>query len=155
MKIVVGMALGCFALSAPASLAQADTGGARCTVKVISALPGQGGIDPAITSLRARLQEPPFNSWHSFKLLSRKEEELKLGASASYPLPNGNHAVVTYREHKSGGGKHVVRGVFHVDHAKATSETSFALDEGAFFLVAGEKWNGGILIYSLSCQTED
>jgi hypothetical protein len=136
--------------------ARADApGAARCTVRIVHALPGEGGIDPAITRLRPYLENPPFNTWHNFKLLSEKEEQLRPGASAAYPSPNGKTATVTYTEHATPAGKHTVRGVFEVEHARSKSKTGFALDEGKFFLVAGEKFNGGILIYSLSCKTED
>jgi hypothetical protein len=129
---------------------------ARCALKVVNALPGDGGIDPRITRLRPYLQQPPYTYWRTFKLLSEKEAELVPGASASYPLPNGRSATVTYTQHATApDGKHLVRGVFHVDGPRATARTTFSLDEGGLFMVAGEKHAGGILIYSLSCKTED
>ena len=152
MKLSTGMLFGLLAL---AGAARADpSSAARCSVKVINALPGEGVIDPAITRLRPYLQNPPFNAWHSFKLLSEKEQELMPGTSASYPLPNGKSATVTYTEHKP-GERHTVRGIFQVETPRSNSKTGFTLDEGKFFLVAGERFNGGILIYSLSCKTED
>ena len=144
----------------PALLPSARADGAaplaRCTLKVVNALPGPGGIDPAITRLRTYLEKPPFSHWKSFKLLSEKDDELHPGGSAHYKLPNGKDAVVSYTEHLSVAKKHIVRGTLQVESAKgATAKTAFSLDEGGFFMFAGEDFNGGMLIYSLSCKTED
>jgi hypothetical protein len=140
----------------PALADKDNRGAARCMLKVVHALPGEGGIDPGITRLRPYLQQPPYTHWHSFKLLSQQEDEILPGATASYRLPDNRSAKVTYTEHgMSPGGKHLVRGVFHVEGPRASARTTFSLDEGGLFMVAGEKYNGGILIYSLSCKTED
>ena len=137
------------------ALADEPNATAKCMFKAIHALPGNGGIDPRITRLRDYLLQPPFSSWHTFKLLSEKEAEIKEGASATYPLPHGKSASVVYKSHdQAGNAKHRVRGELTIEGPKATHTTGFALDEGGFFVVAGEKYEGGILIYSLSCQTE-
>jgi len=144
------------AAAAPTSAGDPRSLAARCTLKVVNALPGEGGIDQRITRLRPYLQAPPYTHWHSFKLLSEKDAELTPGATASYPLPNGRAATVTYTEHgQAPNGKHLVRGVFHVEAPRSAARTAFALDEGGLFMVAGEKFGGGILIYSLSCKTND
>ena len=129
---------------------------ARCMLRVVHALPGEGGMDPAITRLRAWLQNPPFNQWKSFKLLSEKDQEIRPGGNAHYLLPNGKDAVVTYTEHKNNDKKHTVRGIFQIESARgATMKTAFSLDEGGILMNAGEAFNRGTLIYALSCKTED
>ena len=144
----------CLALSPPAHADGAPS--ARCMLKVVNALPGEGTIDPALTRLRPYLQQPPFSHWKAFKLLSEKEEELRPGGNVHYPLPNGKEAVVTYTEHQNAAKKHVVRGIIQIETGKgATTKTAFALDEGGLFITAGEAFNRGTLIYALSCKTED
>src|SRR5437868_1735870 len=101
-------------LARAGSATAAPPGAARCTLRVVHAMPGEGGIDAKITRLRPYLQRPPYDHWHSFKLFSESEQEFLPGASASYPLPNGKAATVTYTRHDlAPGGKHRVRGVFH------------------------------------------
>ena len=71
-----------------------------------------------------------------------------------YALPQGRRAQVLYAEHAAADGKHVVRGTLTLHGGKSETRTMFALDEGGVLLVAGQKHEGGILIYALSCRTE-
>jgi hypothetical protein len=128
---------------------------ARCTLRVIHALPEEGGVDPQLAPLRARLLRPPFLFWKSFRLLSAQEKLLKPASTVEYQLPDGRKATLLYAEHALGPrGRHVVRGSFHLEGARSTARTMFALDEGGSFLVAGAKHQGGIIIYAVSCTTE-
>jgi hypothetical protein len=128
---------------------------ARCMLRVVHALPSDGGFDPRLDPLRRRLSRPPFSFWRTFHLLSAQEQEIQPTASVDFPLPDGRTARLTYAEHAEGlRGKHVVRGSLELDGARSRSRTMFALDEGGLFLVAGARHAGGILIYALSCQTE-
>jgi hypothetical protein len=143
------------ALLPRAASAEAPVPPARCTVKVVHALPGEGGIDPKITRLRHHFQHPPWTHWHTFRLLSEKEQELPPGGSAKYALPDGREATVTYVAHTlRPDGKHAVKGELSIDGPRVHSKTAFTLDEGGLYLTAGEKHGDGILIYSLSCKTE-
>lgn len=137
------------------ALAEPPAPPARCALKSVQALPSPGGIEPTLARLRPYLERPPFTAWHTFKLLGEKEATLTPGATASYPTPTGRSAQVTYTSHAtSSDGRHLVRGVLRVAGSRSTSKTSFSLDEGGFFLVAGERYGGGILIYSLSCNVD-
>lgn len=128
---------------------------ARCTLRVVHALPADGGLDPRLDPLRRRLSRPPFSFWKTFQLLSAQEQEIQPESSVEYPLPDGRKARLTYAEHdETPGGKHVVRGSLELEGARSRSRTMFALDEGGLFLVAGQRHGAGILIYALSCQTE-
>jgi hypothetical protein len=129
---------------------------ARCLLRVVHALAAEGGVDPQLQPLKSRLQRPPFVSWKTFHLVSQEERELHTAGAADYALPGGRTAHLTYTEHAvDARGKHVVRGALELAGGKSRSRTTFALDEGGLFLVAGEKHADGILIYALSCKTED
>src|SRR4051794_39105604 len=64
-------------------------GAAHCTLRVVQASKGPGGVDPRITRLGPFLSKPPFTEWKHFTLLSEKEEAILPGATAAYALPNG------------------------------------------------------------------
>ena len=128
---------------------------ARCTLRVIHALPQPGGIDPRLPHLRWRLSRPPFSDWHTFKLMSEEQKEIAPTGKVDYPLPDGRHAELVYAEHALGpNGRHIVRGSLTIAGPKSHARTMFALDEGGVLLVADARHQGGILIYALSCKTE-
>ena len=128
---------------------------ATCTLKIIQALATPGEIDPKIKLLRAKLQEPPFNTWKTFKVLSEEGQSIASGASARYGAPEGS-VTVTYSEHKvKEGGKHAIKATMSVETGKSQTKTTFTLDEGKHFLTVGPKHGEGTLIYSLTCSTPD
>lgn len=138
---------------APLSAAQADEDSASCTLTVVNALPAEGGIDPALSSLKPFLQAAQFKSWKSFKLVSQDAQTLKAGASAPYAAPNGT-VTATYTSHSTNdAGKHRLKGAFELKTKKSSPRIVFTVDEGQPFLFAGEEHNGGILIYALSCKS--
>ncbi len=125
---------------------------ARCAVRVVLALPQEGGVAPELAPLNARLTRPPFLHWKTFRQLSQEEHTLKPGESADYKLPSGRDGKLVYAEHATlAGGRHVVRGSFRVEGGKSSARTMFALDEGGSLLIAGHRYDDGILIYALSC----
>ncbi|MSP62968.1 MAG: hypothetical protein EXR72_22060 [Myxococcales bacterium] len=151
MRLAVAVAL----LLCAAGPVRADEPGARCLLRVVHALPQEGGVDEKLAPLKDRLTRAPFREWKTFKLLSTEERDLQPSAAAEYPLPGGQKASLLFAEHAtSPEGKHLVRGSFKLEGGKSTSRTMFSLDEGGVLLVAGQKHAGGILIYALSCKTE-
>ena len=136
--------------------APAKPGKALCVFKTVQALPdGDGTMDPAINMLREDLKRPPFTAWKTFKMLGRQEQELAEGATANYSTPDGRTASLTYSGHSVREGKHAIRVVFDIHGAgKSNAHTTLTLDEGGHFVVAGHKHQGGILIYAVSCKTE-
>jgi hypothetical protein len=155
-RLLVALALcGALPLARPALGDEAPAAAARCTLRVVHALPQEGGFDPRLEALRRRLSRPQFMAWRTFHLLSTQEQEIQPGASVEYSLPDGRKARLTYAEHAEGpNGKHLVRGSLELEGARSNSRTMFALDEGGVLLVAGARHLNGILIYALSCRTE-
>jgi hypothetical protein len=130
---------------------------AHCVFRTVHALPGGAGssasMDPQITALREDLARPPFTAWKTFKLLDSQEANLAEGASTNFSTADGRTAVVTYTGHGHRHGQHFIKGALEFLGGKSTVKTAFTLDEGGHFVVAGHKYQGGILIHSLSCQT--
>ena len=145
------LALALLLLSLPARAD--DQPAARCTLRVVHALPQEGGVDDKLQPLRARLLRAPFREWKTFRLLSAEERELQPTGAVEYPLPEGRKAHLVYSEHAMEKGKHVVRGTLGLDGVRSSARTMFSLDEGGVLLVAGQRHAGGILIYALSCRT--
>jgi len=153
MKRLATLALG-LALCLAAGTARADES-ARCTVRSIAATNAPGGVDAQLADLRAQLTQPPFITWKSFKLLAQHQFQLTPGGASSFDLPEGRQGTVTYKQHLSApGGKHRVRLQLEVRRGGDTQlSTVFVLDEGGTVLTAGQKYNDGILILGMACNT--
>lgn len=152
MKRTIGVLVIACGLSASA---RADDGeAASCVLRVVSALPGPGGMDPNLAPLKARLERPPFLHWKTFHLISEAKHTLKPTESVEFALPGGRTARLVYAEHDVvPSGKHRVRGSLAIDGSQTAARTMFSLDEGGVLLIAGQPFEGGILIYALSCTT--
>jgi hypothetical protein len=129
---------------------------AKCAVRIIHALHEGEGIDPKITLLRPYLQKPPFTAWKQFKLLDDKELTLAPHGTATFELPNGKQASLTYVDHFiAHDGDHRLRLQFGIsDKQKKLLHTTFVLDEGGVLLQAGQKYESGLLVLGISCQTQ-
>jgi len=128
---------------------------ARCKVQMVQALADGGGVDPRLERLKPYFQKPPFTAWKKFTLLEEKTFEVKPGAPASFALPSGRQAQLTYVDHVlREGGKHRLRLKLAIDDgAKRLLETVIVLDEGGVFLEAGQKLAAGLLVLAFSCLT--
>lgn len=125
---------------------------ASCTLTVVHALAAEGGIDPALGRLRKYLESAAFKAWKTFKLLSEKQESIREGQTVKYAAPNGTVSV-TYVGHKMRGDQHAVQASINIETAKFKTKTTYTAGEDKPFLAAGESHNDGILIYALSCKT--
>ena len=127
---------------------------ATCVFKTVHALPGgDGSMDPAINMLREDLRRPPFTAWKTFHVLGREERQLARGASATFSTPDGKTAELRYDGHVDRGTRHAIKAVLSMQGAKSAARTSLTLDEGGHFVVAGHKYQGGILIYAVTCRS--
>lgn len=142
-------------------IARADS--AVCDVPVIHALHnGDDGkaptIDPQINRLKPYLERAPFTAWRDFKLLDRKDLTIAEHSSASFMLPNGREATLTFVQHVAGPGDHRMRLKLVLDDKNKKSkmlDTTFVLDEGGVAMQVGQKYEGGLLILGISCKTHD
>jgi hypothetical protein len=137
--------------------AGADEPPAKCSVRIIQALhDGAEGIDPKISLLRPYLQKAPFTAWNSFKLLDDKEIVLAPRSASTFELPNGRQATLTYVGHLLVDGKHRLRLQLGIaEQQKRVLHTTFVLNEGGVVMEAGQRFQGGLLILGISCQTQD
>jgi hypothetical protein len=158
LAAVLGVAM----LGLCGGVASADT--ASCEIPIIHALPGVSSephtatIDPQIGMLRPYLSKPPFTSWHEFKLLERKTVQVEENASAPFILPNNRQATLTFLGHTSGPGEHRMRLRLIIDHTEKKHrvlDTTFTLDEGGVVLHVGQHYEGGVLVFGVSCKTHN
>jgi hypothetical protein len=112
-------------------------------------------MDPNIKRLRPYLERAPFTAWKSFRLLGEKDLPIAEHASASFELPNGKQASLTYVGHfVAADGDHRMRLQLGItDGAKKMLHTTFVLDEGGVVMQAGQRLGNGLLILGVSCQT--
>lgn len=130
-------------------------GKASCNVDIIHArTDGDGTMDGQLAGLAEDLKKPPFTSWKTFKLLDKSTASLAEGGSAPFNTPTGGRGTLTYTAHGSRDGKHVIKLALEVPGNKSSTRSNVTLDEGGHVLVAGIKHQGGILIYAVSCKTE-
>ena len=141
---------------------------AKCTLRVIHALnepqPSPTStptptpaptIDPRITRLRPYFEKAPFTAWRKFQLLDTKEFTLTNASTQSFDLPNHKKASITYTDHMlRPDGKHRLRLKMGITHGeKQIMQTTFVLDEGGVVLEVGQKYQNGILVLGISCET--
>jgi hypothetical protein len=135
--------------------AAAEEPPARCSVRIIQALHEGDGIDPRINLLRPYLQKGPFIAWKSFKLLDEQELTVPLHSASTFALPNGRQATLTFVGHLLADGKHRLRLQLGIgDQHKKVLHTTFVLDEGGVVMEAGQRYQNGLLILGISCQTQ-
>jgi hypothetical protein len=138
--------------TAPAALPAAET--ATCVFKVVHASQGPSpSMDPAINMLREDLKRPPFTAWNTFKVMARNQADLAKGATATFRTPDGHTAVLTYAGHLPRKDRHAIKAVLDLRGSTSAARTTLTLDEGGHFVVAGHKYQGGILIYAITCKT--
>jgi hypothetical protein len=143
--------------------AQSVAQSAQCDVPVIHALHnGDDGraptIDPAINRLKPYLEKAPFTAWRDFKLLDRKDLNIPEGGDATFVLPNGRQATLSFLRHQTDTRDHRMRLRLSIDDNQKKArmlDTTFVLDEGGVVLHVGQKHDGGLLIVGVSCKTHD
>jgi hypothetical protein len=137
---------------------QADAGqaqvltSANVQVMVLHATNSDAGasIDPAIGKLPA-LQQPPFSSFNTYKLLSRTPLLVSKPTPATTKLPNDRVLQITLREVLQGGR-------FKIDTSinQPGGNTSFlpllsvTTPAGEPFFVAGQSYKGGMLVIGIT-----
>jgi hypothetical protein len=150
---VLALSLLGVAVGVPA-LAAGDEPQPSCGVKVILASHEGAGLDPKLNALKHYLAKDPFTAYKSFQLVDEKKWAVRPSQTDKLKLPNGKEMALTYLETVSGtnGAKRVRMRLEITDDAKKLLNTTFALDEGAYVLQAGQRHGNGLLILGLSCD---
>jgi len=134
------------------SVARADEQ-PSCGVKVILATHEGTGVDPKIVRLKHYLAKEPFTSYKSFQLLDDKRWSMRPSVAEKMKLPNGKELALTYLDSAKGPNGTRLRLRLEIgDDSKKVLNTTFALDEGAYVLQAGQRHGDGLLILGVSCD---
>lgn len=111
------------------------------------------GVDPALPAdVRGKLEKPPFSSFNSYKLLEKHELKLPKGEAKEKKLPDGGKMSLLFKEVSPGKKKDdPTKFVLSATIEKADGKQFLpGLDvntvKGDYFFIAGQKYNGGILV---------
>jgi hypothetical protein len=107
------------------------------------------GIDPKLANYK-ELKNPPFSSYNSYALLDEATRALVRGRAATVSLPDAGElrVVLDNIEEKKGGKRFIVKAIVkRPDGEESTLEVK--AKSGATFFVAGQKFNGGILVLGI------
>jgi len=137
-------------------VASADS--VKCTIRSIHGLPGPGGIDKRLHSLRKQLARPPFSSFKTLKLLQAVELEVPPQGTQETKLPTGKILKLSFKE-KLLVRKDQIRLRMHLSITPPNSKrflpgTLFTIANGGTLLVAGDKYNGGTHVVGVTCQSK-
>jgi hypothetical protein len=134
-------------------VARADEPAPSCGIKVILATHEGNGMDPRLVGVKHYLAKDPFTSYKSFQLLDEKKWAMRPAQAEKLKLPNGKEVALTYVDSATGPNGRRVRLRLEIsDEAKKLLNTTFALDEGAYVLQAGQRHSSGLLILGVSCD---
>jgi hypothetical protein len=109
------------------------------------------GIDPDIGDLPA-LKKPPFSAYNSYKLLEKYDLKLPKGEAKEKKLPDGGKLSLLFKDVNRGKKKEdPTKFVLSATIEKADGKQFLpGLDvnalKGEYFFIAGQKYNGGILV---------
>jgi hypothetical protein len=114
-------------------------------VFVILASEQQGEIEPLLAKIPA-LRKPPFNSFHSMKVLQKSNIELKLGEPVTVALPNGRTLMLKLKEQMPDGRSKVQLSINRPEQKDYLPLLEVIAKKGEPFFVAGQKYEGGTLV---------
>jgi len=118
---------------------------ARGEVLVVLASEQAGTIDPALASVPA-LRQPPFNSFHSMRVLSRPRIQLSLQRAIDVPLPNGRRLRLILEEKRADGRFKVRVSINRPNQNDYLPLLQVVASPGDPFFVAGQSYQGGTLV---------
>ena len=119
-------------------------------IVILHATNDKTGIDPKIGKMPA-LEQPPFSSYNSYKLLDRKTLALTKGNAQTHVLPNARPMMVTLKDviepkKKEDARRYLLSAVIQKPNGK---EFLPLLDvnavAGQTFFIAGQGYKGGML----------
>lgn len=123
---------------------------AAAEVLVLHATNDGKGIDPAIGKL-PQLEQPPFSSYDSYKLLGR--ESLALGPSGELTLPDGGKLTLSLQKvvssEKKGETRYVVDAKVLKKNGDKFVSAEFNTRERVHFFLAGPPYDKGILVLGI------
>lgn len=114
-------------------------------VLVILASEKGGTIDSTLANITA-LSKPPFNAYHSMKVLTRSDISLTVGKPVDVELPNGRRLNLTLQERKPDGRSKVQVSINRPNQKDYLPLLEVIASPGEPFFVAGQKYQDGTLV---------
>jgi hypothetical protein len=145
--------------AAPSASAETDAPPAviHAEVIVLHATNSAAGIDPKIGRM-PELEKPPFSAYDSYKLLDRAQVVLTKGNATTTKLPNGSELMVTMKAELAPAKKGEPKKYVVSASIRKEGGSSFLpllevnAKPGDTFFVAGQKYQGGILVIGIKIQ---
>ena len=112
------------------------------------------GIDPKIGKMPA-LEQPPFSSYNSYKLLERRRYKLPIGSPVSHTLEGGSIAVFSFKEYikpvkKGEAKKYLITASIQSPGGKPLSPlVEFTVRLGETVFGPGSKHKSGVLVVGI------
>jgi hypothetical protein len=106
------------------------------------------GIDKGLEDM-PELKRPPFSSYNSYKVLKREKVALKMGSSDKRKLPNDRQLLMSYKAKKA--EKHTISVAIQKPNGGEDYLPVLEVNgrKGERFFVAGQAYQGGILVIGL------
>ncbi len=114
-------------------------------VFVILASEAAGEIAPELASMPA-LRQPPFNAFHSMRLLARPTVRLTMGEPETIPLPNGRILQLVVEERTAEGRYRVRVSINRPEQRDYLPLLEIVAPPGDPFFLAGQSFMGGTLV---------
>ena len=115
-------------------------------IRVISAQPGGGGIDPALRAYARDFKAMPYKS---FKLLDSHRKTLRKGETVSMQFPGQGRRLMKVRSNGKKGGKHGITLAIDALNFK----TSVRIPERGTLIVGGPKHEKGVILLAVTART--
>ena len=142
--------LGLMAVFATAEARASDK--VRCDVLTIEASNTGQGIDTALAEHTDVLTKPPFNSFNTFKLISRQGYDLRLGTATQLSLPAPMGGTLAFNNET--GGRLDLTLTITRPQLKPVTVRGYA-KPGSPFFAAGLKSSGGTWIFGVICNRSE
>jgi len=131
---------------------------ADCHIFEIKASKGKAEVDPALEPLRKKLSKPPFDSWTSFKLMAKHDQQVERMKALELKLAPGGKLSLLYRDLISAPGKKPrLRLSFTLDDksGKRVADLTVKLDSGDYNLIGGGSLpEGAAYILATTCSVK-
>jgi len=144
-RLALGLSLGTLAACLLCAGVAAASDPVKGELLVVLGKEEAGKVDAELGSVKA-LQQPPFSSFKSMKVLSRSPVTLAPGAATTVELPNGRRLQLKLDERMADGRFKLTVSINQPDKQDYLPLLSVKASPGEHFFVAGQKHDGGTLI---------
>ncbi len=126
--------------------AQAPAGQVKVQVMVVHATDAKTYVDPKLENLERHLE---FLKYSSYEVLSTEREGLTIDKSTSFAIDGGRKVTVTLLSKDESKARLRVQ-MYKAD--KKLVDTTVSVKRGGTFIVAGPKYQGGMLLLPITAN---